>query len=340
MKTIFRKIYKTINYFFDFFFFLNDLFFFKLIKRRNSPRSYSCMLRLFYLTGGISNDIINFFVSKKPFTNSCNEGLMSKYDTKTLFEYQEILKNNGYIILNNILTIDQVDSLVKDFKEIEGFYTSDKELKSKKQRIDIKYPKSVKFYYSSQDIINNKLFQKILFDASFISFAQSYLKSYPIIDNISSWWSFPTTGPDKKAAQWWHFDLERPKWLKFFFFLTDCESHNGAHCFVKGSHKNNGINWSLRKKGYERLSDEEINKLYLNQDIVEIVAKKGSLLIEDTRGLHKGKNLIKDHRFLIQVQYASSAFGGAIGDFQLPQSISQELMDVKNKFNHTFSLFK
>jgi ectoine hydroxylase-related dioxygenase (phytanoyl-CoA dioxygenase family) len=234
------------------------------------------MLRFFYLTGGISNDIINFFVSKSPFINSYKAGLLSKYDTQTLNGYHKILKKNGYVILDNILTNDQVDNLVKNFYETEGFYTSDKEVKSRKQKLDIKNPKSVKFYYSAQDIINNKLVQKILFDSSFINFAQSYLKSYPVIDNISAWWSFPAASPDKNAAQWWHFDLDRPKWLKFFFFLTDCESHNGAHCFVKGSHKNNGVKWPLRKKGYKRLSDEEINKLYSNQDIVEILAKKGS----------------------------------------------------------------
>ena len=330
---------KTINYFFGFFIFLKDLFFFKWIKK-NSPISHSYMLLFFRLTGGISNDIINFFVSKKPLVNSCKEGLLSNYDAKILFEHQKNLKNNGYVILDNILTNDQVDSFVKDFREIEGYYTSDKEIKSTKQKVDIKNPKSVKFYYSAQDIINNKLFQKILFDSSFISFAQSYLKSYPVIDNIASWWSFPAAIPDKNAAQWWHFDLDRPKWLKFFFFLTDCETHNGAHCFVKGSHRNSGVKWPLRKKGYVRLSDEEINKLYSNQDIVEILAKKGSLLIEDTRGLHKGKNLIKDHRFLIQVQYSSSAFGGIINDFQFPQFASQKLLEIKNKFSHTYSLFR
>lgn len=96
----------------------------------------------------------------------------------------------------------------------------------------------------------------------------------------------------------------------------------------------------MRKKGYERLTDEEVNKLYSNQDIVEIIAKKGSLLIEDTRGLHKGKNLIKDYRFLIQVQYSSSTFGTTISDFQFPQSASKKSLEIKNKFSHTYSLFR
>ena len=45
-----------------------------------------------------------------------------------------------------------------------------------------------------------------------------FVVEYPVIDNISAWWSFPAATPDKNAAQWWHFDLDRPKWLKFFFF--------------------------------------------------------------------------------------------------------------------------
>ena len=314
------------------------MFLFKWIKK-NSHVSHDYMLRFFYFTGGISNDIINFFVSKRPAVNSYKGGLLSKYDKKTLLEYQKKLKNDGYVVLDNILKNDQVDNFVKDFEEFEGFYTSDKEVKSEKQKLDIKNPKSVKFYYLAQDIIDNKLFQEILFDTSFINFAQLYLKSYPVIDNISSWWSFPAASPDKNAAQWWHFDLDRPKWLKFFFFLTDCTIENGAHCFVKGSHKNNGIPWSLRSKGYDRLLDSDIEKNFSKIDIIDIVAKKGSLLIEDTRGLHKGRNLIKGNRFLIQVQYSSSLFGAAIENFRTPK-LSNNLLETRKEFDYTYSLFK
>lgn len=338
MKNIIKIIHKIIENFFSFFIFLYDLFLFKWTEK-NSTISYKYMLRFFYLTGGISNNIINFFVSKKPLINSCKKGLLLKYDEKTLSNYQEILKNNGYVILDNILTFDQVDSFVKDFKEIEGFYTSDKVIKSKKQSLNIQNPESVKFYYLAQDIINNKLFQKILFDSSFINFAQSYLNSYPVIDNISAWWSFPTAKPDKNAAQWWHFDMERPKWLKFFFFMTDCNFETGAHSFVKGSHKNNGIKWNLRKKGYERIADEEVNNYYKKEDIIQIEAKRGSLLIEDTRGLHKGSRLVRDHRFLIQVQYSSSAFGTKTTKFNFPQIENLDYIGIKNQFKHTYSLF-
>ncbi len=297
------------------------------------------MLRFFYLTGGLSNDIINFFVSKKPLEKETCTGIFSKFDEDEILKYKKQLDNNGYLILDNVLNSEEVNALVNDFIKVEGFYTSDSNIKSEKKKLNIQNPESVKFHYNSQDIIDNENFQKLLFDSSLINFAQSYLKSYPIIDNISSWWSFPSSIPDKNAAQWWHFDLERPKWLKFFFFLTDCTLENGAHCFVKGSHKNSGINWSLRKRGYERLSDQDINNFYPKTDIVDIIAKKGSLLIEDTRGLHKGRHLIKDNRFLIQLQYSSSSFGTIIDNFQMPE-LNKDLLKVKNEFNYTYSLFK
>jgi hypothetical protein len=222
------KIYKFINYFVDSIFFLKDLFFFKLLKK-NSSRSYKMMLRLFYLTGGFSNDVINFFVSKKPLNNNSNEGILKKYNHEDLINKYEDLKKNGYVIFEDILNQNQIESLTNDLKKKEGFYVSDEVIKSQKEILDINNPKAVKFYYKPKDLINNILFQKILFDTSLINFAQLYLKSYPVIDNITSWWSFPSAAPDKNAAQWWHFDLERPKWLKFFFFLTDCNSENGAH---------------------------------------------------------------------------------------------------------------
>ena len=297
------------------------------------------MLRFFYLTGGLSNDIINFFVSKKPPETERCTGIFSKFDEDEILKYKKQLDNNGYLILDNVLNSEEVNALVDDFIKLEGFYTSDSNIKLQKKKLNIQNPESVKFYYNSQDIIDNFNVQKILFDSSIIHFAQMYLNSYPVIDNISAWWSFPAGNPDKNAAQWWHFDLDRPKWLKFFFFLTDCSIENGAHRFVRGSHKNNGIPWSLRKKGYDRLDDNDVEKKFPKKDIIDILATKGSLLIEDTRGLHKGRHLIKNNRFLIQVQYSSSLFGGVVENFITPK-LNNHMKEVINEYKYTYSLFK
>ena len=339
MKILLKKIIsKCFNYVLDFLFFFKDVFFFKLLKK-NSYRSFNMMLRFFYLTGGFSNDIINFFVSKKTSKKKIINGIFSKFNEEEILNYKKNLENNGYLILNNVLSPEVVNILVNDFIKIEGHYSSDSNAKSPKKKLNINNPESVKFYYNSQDIINNINFQKILFDSSIINFSQLYLNSYPVIDNVSAWWSFPSIKPDKIAAQWWHFDLDRPKWLKFFFFLTDCSIENGAHRFIRGSHKNNGIPWSLRMKGYDRLDDNDVERNFSEKDIIDILATKGSLLIEDTRGLHKGRNLIKDNRFVIQIQYSSSLFGGVLENLRTPE-LSNHLLEVRKEFDYTYTLFK
>ena len=332
------RIKKFISYFLSFLFFFYELFLFR-IRKKNSSGTYSYMLRFFYFTGGLSNDIINFFVSRKPKKTFLNEGLLSKYNGNSIKDYQKKLEKNGYVVFENILNDSDISNLTTELKKKDGFYISDNKGYSIKQKLDFNDPKGVKFFYSSQDVIDTASFHKILFDPSLIKFSEDYLKSDPVIDNISAWWSFPAGTPDKNAAQWWHFDLERPKWLKFFFFLTDCTTETGAHCFIKGSHKNNGVKWSLRSKGYTRLSDQEIEKNYKKDQIIAVTTKKGSLLVEDTRGLHKGLNLTRDHRFLIQVQYASSTFGAKVEKFKLPEIKNKNFLDLKKKFNYTYSLF-
>ena len=97
--------------------------------------------------------------------------------------------------------------------------------------------------------------------------------------------------------------MDRPKWIKFFIYLTDCNQQNGPHCIIKRTHKNFSVPWKIRKNGYSRISDDIINKNFLESDITEIIAKKGTLLIEDSRALHKGKKLEKGNRLMFQLNF-------------------------------------
>jgi hypothetical protein len=93
--------------------------------------------------------------------------------------------------------------------------------------------------------------------------------------------------------------------MKFFFYLTDVSSDTGPHCYVKGSHKI--LPLELRRDG--RFSDEEISESYGSKNLIEICGKKGTILAVDTRGFHKGKELLKDNRLLLQLEFANSMFG-------------------------------
>ena len=175
--------------------------------------------------------------------------------------------------------------------------------------LDINNVKAAQYKYCIEDLLNFDLFQKLITDPEIIKYSNLSLNAQPILTGVHCWKSFPNIKPDSFSAQLWHFDMDSPKWVKLFFYLEDCNEDNGPHCFIKGSHKNNGISYQLRKKGYLRLTDTEVESNYKKNEIIEFKCRGGDLLIENTRGLHKGKQLKSGSRFIFQLEFASSLFG-------------------------------
>ncbi len=165
---------------------------------------------------------------------------------------------------------------------------------------------SPRYQFSTSSVANNPTVQELFMDPFINSIAAGYLKCQPILDVITMWWSVPfNQKATDQAAQMYHFDMDRFKFIKFFFYLTDVHTDNGPHCYIEGSHK------SLPNEllSDRRFSDEELKKFYPESAFKEFVGKKGTMLIVDTRGLHKGKPLVKDNRLLLQIQFSNSLFG-------------------------------
>ena len=95
--------------------------------------------------------------------------------------------------------------------------------------------------------------------------------------------------------------------VKIFIYLNDVDENNGPHYFVPATHKNFGIKYEIRSKGYSRIDDELIEKHYSNIK-KKITGKKGTLIIEDTRGLHKGSVVKDNHRSIVLIQFNNSYF--------------------------------
>ena len=162
----------------------------------------------------------------------------------------------------------------------------------------------------SNFLINQKIIQKILLKNEIYDIGRKYFGAEPLLDHVSL--SISTNfnkDPDGEAAQLYHFDLDKPKWLKFLTYVNDVGIENGPHCFIKKSHKNNAIPFNLRSKGYVRIEDHNNNINRLIQDEIKITGKAGTSIIEDTKGLHKGLVVKKGYRILLNIQINSSMFG-------------------------------
>ena len=174
-------------------------------------------------------------------------------------------------------------------------------------------PQGLVYDFNSEDLINNPHIQALIADPSIFAVAQAYIGGAPVLDEVNMWWSVAgNKQPDSAAAQLYHFDMDRIRWIKFFINLTDVTAENGPHCFIAGSQQTCGIPRHLLAKGYTRLSDEQVRREYPTDSFIEFAAPAGTILAEDTRGLHKGKPLIKGDRLMLEFEYSVSLFGASL----------------------------
>jgi hypothetical protein len=312
--------------------FLIEIILYKFFKKKNSKRSHLAMIFFFGQFGIKFNDCLSKFLCKNKSINVKDLKsflIINKNTNKVLND----LNRNGYSIVKNVIEKKTIEKIKFSLKNIKGAYTSDEFAleDNKNEFYDYENPKGVKFVYNGNDLLANLDIQNLAFDKFFINIAKDYLKCVPILDIVGAWWSAPSDKPDHNAAQLWHFDMDRPRWLKVFIYLTDCNELNGPHEFIEGSHRVNGIPKNIRTRGYVRLDDKEILRHYKNTNIKKFTAKEGDLLIEDTIGLHRGKQLFEGRRLLLNFQYSSCCFGSTLPNFKIPEQLNSNLSIIKKK---------
>jgi ectoine hydroxylase-related dioxygenase (phytanoyl-CoA dioxygenase family) len=197
-------------------------------------------------------------------------------------------------------------------------------------RVQVRFDKieSPRYQYTQEDLLSSQAVTQLVFDKSLLVIAQAYLKSRPVMDMVTMWWSFPFHGKGQSgAAQQYHFDMDRIKFLKFFFYLTDVHSDNGPHCYVAGSHKDKPK--AVFRDG--RISDAEIKKHYSDNRFLEFNGPAGTILAVDTSGFHKGKVLTEGRRLLLQIEFANSLFGQNYKKITLPNPKVKLKVDSFNR---------
>ena len=222
------------------------------------------------------------------------------------------LAQDGYTILDTRLNPEVVSELADYFATTPCTLTSDRDLglaPDAQVIVDMENPLVEKYAVETNAILTHPTVRKLLFDQGLLEIAQEYLGSTPIVDIVTAWYSFPSDSPSHEAAQLFHFDLDRVRWIKAFFLLTDQTIETGAHLYIPGTQRDGGISPELLAKGYARLEDDLVDAYYPKSEWKSMVAPAGSILLEDTRGLHKGISLQRDHRLMLQFEYAQTLFG-------------------------------
>jgi hypothetical protein len=286
------------------------------MRRKLPERSYQAMIWLFCVTRGRSNDLFSRVISwaYPPYRFGDASGVLGDMNDKALrTKVARDLRVHGYHVFDRRLPEDLCDRLLRyalthecRLRPMDGM-TAGGPVFAVYHR---DAPRAVRYEFTTQDLLRNEDVQSLLADLSFAAVAQDYLGCRPLVDVMGLWWHTGFSDvPDSEAAQFFHFDMDRFKWVKFFLYLTDVEPENGPHSFIAGSHRTGAISARLLDKGYARLTDEEVRGEFAPERIIEITGKRGTVIAEDTRGLHKGKHVLRGDRLVLQFQFSNSLLG-------------------------------
>jgi ectoine hydroxylase-related dioxygenase (phytanoyl-CoA dioxygenase family) len=213
------------------------------------------------------------------------------------------LRESGYCLLSERL--NELDCLeLEQIARTASCELIDPRTELKTAIFDEKTPVAVRYEIPEEQIVQSNVAQRLICDQSVYEVAKQYLECEPVQDLVTMWWSTSiNTEASSVAAQQFHFDLDRIRFLKLFVYLTDVDENNGPHVYVPNSHKN--LPGVLRRDG--RHSDESVKRYYPEHAI--ITGSRGLVFLADTRGLHKGLPLVSGHRLIFQTEYANSLFG-------------------------------
>lgn len=226
------------------------------------------------------------------------------------------LTRDGYALCDVTMPDAVVDDLSSYFAQAPCTLTSDRPTglgPGQTVTVDFADPMAEKYAVTTKATLDSPTVRSLLLDQGLLRIAQAYLGSVPIVDIVIAWYSFPSVAASVEAGQLFHFDLDRIRWLKAFLLLTDQDEQTGAHVYVPGTHRDHGIDASLLRKGYARLQDDEVARVHARETWKTMSGRRGVILLEDTRGLHKGLPVVRDHRLMLQFEYAQSMFGHPAG---------------------------
>jgi hypothetical protein len=279
----------------------------------NSQEEYQTLISLHCQTNALSNDFLSMLmrIAAPPYLMPRASGVLGALERGRLEKIVKQLNSEGYCVFENRLPEGVCDSLmryalaqpadlipVKDGRPAQAVYEAGR-------------PLAEKYNFPESGLILDPAVQALMADPTLLAVSQAYLGTVGILDLVAMWWStaFAAGKADEDAAQLYHFDMDRLKWLKFFFYLTDVGEGTGPHCMIAKSHRAGGKPADLLNRGYVRIPDADMAAHYEKQRFMEFTAPKGSIFAVDTRAFHKGKPPTTGHRLVLEFEYANNMFG-------------------------------
>jgi len=165
-------------------------------------------------------------------------------------------------------------------------------------------------------------------DPSLLTIVAHYLGLVPSLVEAYARRNFPAKF--RTMNHFWHRDLnDRHQLVKMFVFLTDCTVETGPHEYIRRSHRELAV---LNGKRY--FTDPEIDALHpVGSPLREVSeVKAGTVILEDTRGLHRARMPDIGYRDLGYAVFFPLPASNAPTLYRFPRSAAAGLTEFQRAF--------
>lgn len=159
-----------------------------------------------------------------------------------------------------------------------------------------------KLYHDPRDVAQMPELVALANHPQLLAMVASYIGATPTIASMEAWWTIGHPNAAQQLAQddMFHRDVDDLRFLKTFLYLTDVNLENGAHSFVKQSHRSDQF---VRRAP---ISVEQVHAAFGAQAVMPFAAPAGTLFMEDTWGIHRQTPAVAGIRLVFSVIYSVS----------------------------------
>jgi hypothetical protein len=165
------------------------------------------------------------------------------------------------------------------------------------RRVDARSTGVQRARFRVADILTCPQLVRLINDTVALAVAGAALGCRPTVALLGLTWSHASPGrlPD---VQHFHRDVESPRFVKVFTYLTDVGPDDGPHRYLAGSHRGAG---RLRLRPYD---GDALARQLGDGALRTITGPAGTRFIEDTWGVHQGEPVRRGPRLMLDVMYA------------------------------------
>lgn len=174
----------------------------------------------------------------------------------------------------------------------------------------------------------SETFREVWLDERLLGLVSSYMGLVPKLAEAYVRRNFPTRY--WTMNHYWHRDLnDKFQLLKMFVFLTDCSVETGPHEYIRRSHSDFS---TLNGKRY--YSDSEVDRLHPVGSRSRLVSevKAGTVILEDTRGLHRARMPNAGYRDLGYAVFVPLQDSTSTSLYRFPKSAFMSLSAFQRSF--------